>query len=168
MMQNGVISTTTGTLTRLCALDHVFEATGTVTIVVKRGGVDQPITLPIQAVDAELMQALSKPYQPKVPRLSQKIDGVWVKVVDTADPDYQERLGEYNRVQSYVLVLLALAIDIVDDKEQVVWSADNTIHDLPKARDVLKRMGFVDAQLLPIIRAVQELTQAVEDQVSQD
>ena len=161
-------SSATTPLTRLSALDQIFEATGTVTIMVKRAGKDTPITLPIQAIDAEMMQAIARPYQPKVPRISKRIDGAWVNMPDTADPDYQDRLGEFNRVQSYVLVLLALGIDVVDSKEQVVWSADNTIHDLPKAREALRSMGFVDAQLLPIIRAVQELTQAVEDQTSQD
>ena len=164
------MSDTTGTLTRLCALDQLFEATGSVTIMVKRGGKDTPLTLPIQAVDSELMQAICKKYQPpiKKERIFIKETRTYEYVLDTVDPIYVEKMGEFNRIQSYVLVLLALAIDVVDEDGQVVWSADNTKYDVEKARAVLRKMGFVDAQLLPIIRAVQDLTQVIEDEAAQD
>lgn len=162
------MSDTTGTLTRLSALDQLFEATGTVTINVKRAGRDTPIVLPIQAVDSELMNAICRKYQPKIPKDRQKIEGMWTTIIDTANQEYQDKLGEYNRMQSYVLVLLALAVDVTDEHGQVVWSADNTVYDVEKARAVLRKMGFVDAQLLPIIRAVQDLTQVIEEQATQD
>jgi hypothetical protein len=147
-------------LKRLSALDRVFEATGTVTI---QCGANQ-VTLEIQSVDLELVASICKPYLPKPKVHVELVNGKRTIVENRVDSEYQAQMDEYNRVQSYVFACCALMIDIEDKQGRVVWSADNSIHEVEAARRALKDSGMVDAQVVAILTAASNLTQAVEEQ----
>lgn len=153
---------------RLCALDMLFAATGTVDVKVTRKGREATITIPIQSVDNEQADALARPFRPKVPTRREMIGGAWKTIIDDQNQEYQDKLSEFNRISSYVVVFLALAVDICDEAGKVVWSADNTVHDLGAARAAVKRMGLVDTQLVTILRAVRDLTSVNEDAQTSD
>jgi hypothetical protein len=74
-----------------------------------------------------------------------------------------DAVAKYNRLNSYCYVLCALLCDIEDKQGRVVWSADNTIHELEAAIAALRSMGIVDGQLVTVLNAVTALTQAVEE-----
>ena len=146
-------------LTRLSALDKLFDATGEVTL--KCGKHD--VTLPIQAVDLELVDTLCRPYRPK-PKISvAMVNGRRETTAHVAEDEYQTALTAYNRLSSQVYVLCALLCDIEDKQGKVVWSADNSVHDIEAAKQALKDMGLVDSQMVVILNAVQELTRGVEE-----
>lgn len=151
-------------LTRLSALDDLFAATGTVDIKVTRGGKEAYVSIPIQSVDNEMVDALARPYRPKLATRREQIDGQWKTVINEADPAYQDRLGEFNRINSYIWVFCALAVDVMDEKGTVVWSRDNSVHDLEGTRAAMKRMGLVDNQLVAIMTAARNLTAMAEGQ----
>lgn len=164
----GVQMPSPSVVTRLCALDTLFAATGTVDVRVMRNGKDGTITLPIQSVDNEMVEALVKPLRPKLPTRRDMIDGQWKTIINEADPAYQDKMTEYNRAYLCAWAFCALACDIVDETQTVVWSKDNSVHDLPAARAVLRRMGLVENQLLAIMQAARNLTAVVEGQQAQD
>ena len=151
-----------GLPTRLCALDALFEATGTVRLKVTRRGHQETLELPIQAIDNEQVDALTRPLRPKCPTYRDQIGGQWKTVRNEADQDYQDKLAAYNRAQSYTLVCLGLAVDIVDEQDRIVWAADNRVHDLPATRAVLKRIGLTENRLLAAMRALTDLARCVE------
>jgi hypothetical protein len=159
-------------ITRLCALDSLFAASGTVDVKVTRVAngrrVEQKITLPIKSVDNELAESLARPFRPKVPTRRESKNGTWFTIVDEANQEYQDKLSEYNRLNSYVIAFLALDVDICDDSGRVVWSADNGIHDIQAARAAVKKMGLVDNQLVDILKAVRQLTAEVEEAQTSD
>ena len=143
----------TAPLTRLCALDTLFSATGTVEVKVG----SRTLTLPIQSVDVELVQAISgKP--PRAPMYQERRDGVMTRVRDFADPTYMEALEKYNRDQMLVWICLSLNLDICDRHGAVVWSADNSVHNLEGAKAALKEMGLNDAQGIAIFNGARALT----------
>lgn len=153
---------------RLSALDNLFEATGVAAIKVMRGGKEQTLELPIQSVDNEMVEGLVRPYRPRVPVKRELIAGKWTSMVNEYDQEYQDKLAEYNRILSYVLVFCGLSIDIIDELQQVVWSADNQIHDIDAARRVVRKMGLVDNHIVTIMRAIRELTTEIEEQQAQE
>src|SRR5262252_5808987 len=67
-------------LVRISALDKLFEARGEATVKVGK----QTLTLPIQSVDLEQVEALVRPYRPKVPVRRERINGTWTDVVNQA------------------------------------------------------------------------------------
>ena len=77
------------------------------------------------------------------------------------DHVYQEEINQFNRLSSWVYTLVGIDLDIEDDAGNVVWSADNTIHDIDAARRVLTGMGLVDQQMVAILNAAQDLTAVV-------
>lgn len=140
-------------ITRLCALDMLFSATGTVEVKVG----NKTIPLPIQSVDVEDVTALSgKP--PRAPMYQERNNGIMTRVRDFADPTYMDALEKYNRDQMTIWVCLALSIDICNRHGAVVWSADNRVHDLAEAKAALKDMGLVDNQLLAVFQGARRLT----------
>lgn len=153
---------------RLCALDNLFAATGEVKIKVTKGKRETYITLPIQSVDNERVEAMARQYRPKLPTRREQIDGQWKTVINEADQSYQDRMAEFNRVTSYIWVFMALACDIVDESGTVVWSGNNEVRDLDRARAVVKKMGLVDTQLVEIMRAARNLTASIEEEQAQD
>lgn len=143
--------------TRLCALDMLFSATGEVEV--KVGA--RTITLPIQSVDVEAVQALvGKP--PRAPMFIQRVNGVNERVRDLADATYMDTLEAYNRKQMLAWICMGIAMDICDMTGKVVWSADNAVHDLDGARMALKQLGIVDNQILCIFKAIQALTDSMQ------
>ena len=154
----------TAPLMRLCALDSLFAATGTVDVKITRGGKSSNVTLPIQSVDNELADALAKKYRPQVPTRQSMKNNIIRTIIDDTNQEYQDKLAEFNRISSYIIVFLALAIDICDHTGNVVWSADNSTHDVEATRAAVKRMGLVDNQLVAILRAVRDLT-AINEEV---
>jgi hypothetical protein len=150
-------------ITRLCVLDALFDATGTVRLKVTRRGREETLELPIRSVDNELVDSMTRSLRPKCPTYRDQINGQWKTVRNEADQDYVDKLAEYNRAQSYTLVCLGLCVDIEDEQQRVVWSADNRVHDLPATRAALKRIGFTDNHLIATIRAIQDLTRFVEE-----
>ena len=151
-------------LTRLSAMDRLFEAVGEVTV---RCG-SREVTVAIQAVDLELVESLCRPYKPK-PKIVVELDkGQRIRTIDLADERYQDALAAYNRLNSYVYVLCSLMCDIEDKRGKVVWSADNSIHDVEAGKEALKDMGLVDNQLVAILNAASNLTQVVEAQQVED
>jgi hypothetical protein len=146
-------------ITRLCALERLFEARGTVEVKVGARTLD----IPIKAVSTEEVEALGKPFRPVPPTRSQLEQGKRIIVQDLANSDYQEKLADYNRLSSYIYVLLALDIDVLDEAQRVVWSADNSVHDVEAGRRVLKHMGIVDNQLITILNAAAALTRGQEE-----
>lgn len=150
-------------LTRLCALDTLFSATGVVDV--KVGA--KTISIPIQSVDVEAVQALAgKP--PRPPMFQERRDGVTARVRDFADPTYMDSLEAYSRNQMLIWTLCALGIDVCNRQGAVVWSADNTVRDLPGAKVALKEMGLVDNQLLSVFTASRALTDSTAQTVNQD
>jgi hypothetical protein len=147
-------------VTRLCALDRLFEATGEVAVQCGK----RTITLPIQAVDLELVESICRQYKPKPKVRSELVKGVRHVVTDTTGEEYQEALVEFNRTNSYAYVLCALGCDVVDKEDKVVWSADNSVHDLEAARKALKAMGIVDNQLVIILNAASNLTKVADEE----
>jgi hypothetical protein len=147
-------------LLRLSALEKLFTAVGEVTI--RCGSKD--VTLPIQSVDLELVESLCRPYRPKPKVHVELVGGKRVIVENQVDSAYQEQLADFNRLNSYCYVLCALLCDIEDKNGKVVWSADNSIHEIEPARDCLKAMGMVDSQLVAVLNAASNLTQVVEEQ----
>ncbi len=144
---------------RLSALDRLFEASGDVTV---RCGKHE-VTLPIQAVDLELVESLCRPYRPTPKTSVALVNGRRETTFLVADQEYQDKLTAYNRLNSVVYVLCALQCDIEDKAGKVVWSADNSVHEIEAARQALKDMGLVDNQLVAILNAAQALTQVVEE-----
>ena len=150
-------------ITRLCALDVMFSATGTVEVKVG----SKTITLPIQSVDVEEVTALSgKP--PRPPMFQERRDGVTTRVRDFADPTYMDAMERYNRDQMTIWVCMALAVDICNRQGTVTWSADNSVHDLAGAKVALKEMGCVDNQLLAVFTSARALTQSTTETRTQD
>lgn len=147
-------------LKRLSALDKLFEATGEVTV---RCGV-RDITLPIQAVDLEMVESLCRPYRPQPKVVLGLENGVRTRTRDLTDPGYLDNLAIYNRTNSYVYVLCALLCEVTDKQGKVVWSADNSVHDVDGGMKALKDMGIVDNQLLAILTAASNLTRVVEEE----
>lgn len=150
-------------VTRLCALDRLFAAQGTVEV--KAGA--RTIPLPIQAVDNELVEQLNGA-KPAPPTRSELRNGRTHVIVNETNPAYMKALDDYQRDFGYVYTLCALAVDVVDAHDQVVWSADNSVHDLPAAKDVLRRMGLVDNQRAAILNAALNLTRIVEEGQASD
>jgi hypothetical protein len=157
-LRRGAFANGTGPLTRLCALDRLFAATGTVEVKVGT----RTVIVPIRAVSNEDVEALMTEHRPVPPTRSQLENGKRIIIENQADPSYQGKLVEYNRLSSYAYVLLALDIDVLDAQEHVVWSADNRVHDLDNARQALKSMGLVDNQLVTILTAASALTRTEE------
>jgi hypothetical protein len=153
----------TGPLTRLCALDVLFRATGSVDIKVG----SKTLAISIASVDVEDVTALAgKP--PRPPMFQERRDGVMTRVRDFADASYMDALERYNRDQMTIWVCLAIAIDICNRQGAVVWSADNATHDLAGAKSALKEMGLVDNQLLAVFQAARALTESTQQVASQD
>lgn len=150
-------------VTRLCALDRLFAAQGVVEV--KAGA--HTIALPIQAVDNELVEQLNGA-KPAPPTRSELRNGRTHVIVNETNPAYIKALEDYQRDFGYVYTLCALSIDVVDTRDQVVWSADNSVHDLQAAKDVLRRMGLVDNQRATILNAALNLTRIVEEGQASD
>jgi len=149
-----------GTITRLSALDKLFTATGEVRVQCGK----KTVALPIQSVDLELVESLCRPFKPK-PKVHVELNNGRRTIVENlVDSGYQDQLAEFNRLSSYAFVCCGLLCDIEDKQGKVVWSADNTVHDLLAAKQVLKDMGIVDTQLVAILNAVSALTQAIEEE----
>ncbi len=145
-------------LTRLCALDTLFSATGFVDVKVG----SHTIPVPIISVDIEVVQALAgKP--PRAPMFINRQNGVNERIRDVADPTYMDTLEAYNRNQMIIWVCLGIAADICDKTGKVVWSADNSIHDLAGAKAALHEMGMVDNQLLAVFQGIRRLTDSVSE-----
>lgn len=146
-------------LTRLSALDRLFEAHGEATV--RCGARD--LTLPIQSVDLEVVERFCRPYRP-IPKISTAlVNGRRETVAHLAEPEYQDKLADYNRKNSFVYVLCALLCEVTDKQGTVVWSADNSVHDIEGGIAVLKEMGIVDNQLLAVLTAASNLTRVVEE-----
>lgn len=146
-------------LKRLSALDKLFEATGTVTIQCGK----KTVTLEIQSVDLELVESLCRPFKPKAKVHVELNNGKRTIVENFSDSNYQDQLADFNRLNSYAFCLCALLCDIEDKHGTVVWSVDNSVHDLLAAKQVLKDAGIVDGQLVTILNAASALTQVVEE-----
>jgi hypothetical protein len=145
-------------LVRLCALDTLFNATGTVEV--KVGSHTQII--PIQSVDAEEVQAImGKP--PRAPMFIHRVNNENQRVRDLANPQYTDELEVYTRTQMLVWICCAIAVDIVLKSGTLVWSADNSVRDIAGAKQALKEMGLVDNQLVTIFRAAQQLTEQAQE-----
>lgn len=161
----GVTTNGTGPLRKLSAVDTVFSATGTALIKVTRGSQETVLELPIQSVDVEEVTAMVG-NGPKVPM---RATGDRPKFVeDPSNPDYIRAQGIHTRRFLIAMACFGLLLDIEDEQGVVVWSADNSIHNLDAARTALKKMGLVDNQLTAITKAITELTQIVEETVTSD
>ena len=155
----GLVSDSPQRLTRLSALDRLFSASGVVTLTMtqeSRGS--HSVEIPIKSVDNEEAEVLCRPYRPKPVLKREMIQGKWTTVIDEVNQEYQDKLNEYNRLFSYVWILLGIDIDVLDSSGEVVWSADNAIKQVQPARDALKQMGLVDAHIMTIMRAIRDLT----------
>lgn len=151
-------------LARLCAIDTLFTAQGTVNIKVGQ----RIVTLPVQSVDTEVIDAFVRAYRPVPPTRTQLENGRRVVIENQADRTYQEKLTEYNRIWLLAVAFHGLAIDIVDAMDHVVWSADNVVHDLPATRAAVKKMGLVDNQLSDIVKAINDLTKFADETQGRD
>src|SRR5207245_2397558 len=102
----------------------------------------------IRAVSMETVEEICKPYRPTQRTSAPMRNGKRMAIDPTTDHVYQQRINEFNRLSSWVYTLVAIDLDIEDDAGNVVWSADNTIHDVDAARRVLTGMGLVDQQMV--------------------
>ena len=146
-------------VTSLCALDRLFDATGTVKVKVGT----QTRTLPIQAVDLEQVEALCKPFRARPTVKRDQVGGKWVTIIDEANENYRDALARYNMLYTYVHACCGLAVDIRNAQREVVWSVDNRTHDVEQAIKALKDMGFVLNHAVTVNRAINELTAFVEE-----
>lgn len=144
----------------LCALDRLFDATGTADVKVGT----RMLQLPIQSVDLEEVEALCKPFRPKPPIKRDQVNGKWVTIVDEANEGYRDALTRYNMLYAHVTACCGLALDIRNAQREVVWATDNHIHDVEQAIKALKDMGLVLNHVVTINRAINELTAFVEEQ----
>lgn len=167
-MPDAESKTDTQVIQRLSVLDTLFEASGFAAIKVMKHGQERIWNLPIQSVDNEMVEALARPFRPKVPIKRELLAGKWTTVTNEFDLEYQDKLAEYNRAMSYLLVFCGMAVDICDEHQAVVWSADNQIRNLDEAKRIVKRMGLVDNHIVTIMRAIRELTAEVEETQASD
>lgn len=163
-LQDNGIASKVAPVTVLCALDRLFDATGVAEV--KVGA--KTLTLPIQAVDLEHVEALCRPFRPKVPTKRDMIAGQWKTIIDEANESYRDKLTEYNMLYAHTTACFGLAVDILNARREVVWSADNSVHDVQQAVKALKDMGLVLNQVVSLNRAINELTALVQDQQLQD
>ena len=159
---------TTKAIQRLSALDNLFEAEGIAQVKVTRGKREVTLELPIQSIDNEVIETAAKPFRPKTPVRREMVQGKWVSVIDEQNQEYQDKMSEYNRVLSYLMIFHGLAIDILDEQGSVVWSADNTIQNFSEARRIARKMGLVDNHMVSIMRSIRQLTADVEEEQSRD
>jgi hypothetical protein len=150
----------TAPITRLSVLDKLFEARGVAKV---RVGA-RLLELPIQAVDAEQVEALCRPYRPRIVVKRERIDGQWQDVRNLADERYQDALTHYNLVYTHVNALCGLCVDIADAAGNIVWAADNSVHNVPAALEALKAMGLVLNHLVSLNQAIMNLTRYEEEQ----
>ena len=153
---------------RLSALEKLFDSTGIATVKVTKGTKEVLLSLPIQSIDNEIVEAMARPFRPRVPIKRLHIDGKWRDVISDQDPEYLDKMAEYNRTLSYLMIFHGIAVDICDETNNVVWSADNQTHDLGEARRVAKKMGLVDSHVVTIMQAIRELTSAEEEGQAQE
>ena len=165
---NGQGAAALALMSRLAVEDAPFGATGVAKVKVTKQGQVRTLAIPIKSIALEDVEKVVAPLRPKVPTYRDNIKGKWVTVTNEADDAYQQRLVAYQKALSHAWVLMALDLDVVDGTGQVVWSRDNTVQHLDAAVKALKDMGLVDGQLVAIFRAVQELTQDVQEQTDSD
>lgn len=157
---NGMYTTTPLPITTLCALDKLFDATGIAQV---RVGT-KLLAIPIQSVDLEFVEALCKPFRPRAPIRRENIQGKWETVKDMANEEYTDKLTHYNMMYAHVTACCGMALDIKNASREVVWSADNRIHDVEQAIKALKDMGLVLNHIVTINRAINDLTTYVEEE----
>lgn len=156
---NGTQASEAIPITALSALDKLFDASGTAEVRVGK----KLLAIPIQSVDLEFVEALCKPFRPRAPVKSDHIQGKWVTVQDLANVDYTDKLTHYNMLYAHVTACCGMTLDIRNANGEVVWSADNRVHDVEQAIKALKAMGLVLNHIVSINRAINGLT-AYEEQ----
>ena len=147
-------------ITALCALDKLFDASGTANV---RVGT-KLLAIPIQSVDLEFVEALCRPFRPKAPIIREHIQGKWETVKDVANEGYTDKLTHYNMLYAHVTACCGMMLDIRNASNDVVWSADNKVHDVEQAIKALKEMGLVLNHIVSINRAINDLTTYVEEE----
>lgn len=158
----------TAPVTRLSVHDAPFKSDGVARVKVTKNGKAEWISIPIRAVEVEEVERMVGSLRPKIPTYRDKIDKRWQTVLDEANSEYQAQLAAFQNVFAKAWVLMAISVDVVDASDEVVWSADNSIHDLDKAVKALKDQGLVDNQLMTIFREVQALTDDAQEMRGQD
>ena len=153
---------------KLTVVEAPFYSTGVAEVKVTRGGKEYVMEIPIRAVDLEAVEAFCRNMRPKVPTARDRVNGRWITILDEANHEYQQKLLDYQRILSRVWCLMAIDVDIEDESGNVVWSADNTVHDLNAAIKAMKKMGLVDSQFAAILRAARDLTQFSEEEIDRD
>jgi hypothetical protein len=159
-MSNGTHAAEALPITALCALDKLFDAAGTAQV---RVGT-KLLAIPIQSVDLEFVEALCKPFRPKAPIRRENIAGKWETVKDMANEDYTDKLTHYNMLYAHVTACCGMTLDIRNANRDIVWSANNTIHDVEQAIKALKEMGLVLNHIVTINRAINDLTTYVDEE----
>ena len=162
----------------------VFESSGYVRLKLTTDGVSRFVKVPIRTIDSENIQEFLKGLRPKPRNIRQpikpntdeaarlhRLTGVkintiqWVQLQDLADPDFIEAQDLYNIKAGYVRLLHGLDLNIKNKKGKVVWDKDKVMDgDIEAAIDVLQGMGFTEFHFVDIIRAVNSLTHAMEDE----
>lgn len=162
MPENGTgpVRTEAVPITALCALDRLFDATGVAEVKVG----PRLLQIPIQSVDLEHVEVLCKPFRPKAPIKRDMIQGQWKTIIDEANENYRDALTRYNMLYAHVTACCGIAVDITNGQREVVWSADNRVHDVEQAVKALKDMGLVLNHVIALNRAINELTQFVQEQ----
>ncbi len=157
---NGTHASEAIPVTALCALDKLFDATGTAQV---RVGT-KLLAIPVQSVDLEFIEALCKPFRPRAPIRRENIAGKWETVKDVANEEYADKLTHYNMLYAHVTACCGMVLDIRNAHGDIVWSSDNAIHDVEQAIKALKSMGLVLNHIVSINRAINDLTAYVEDE----
>jgi hypothetical protein len=142
----------------LLELAWLWKKTGTVRLIVPRRGQDTTVVLPIQSVDNELLDALTAPLRPKAPLVHAFAHGPRHRGRVDVDLAHEDAVEVYNMTYALVTVLCGVAVDLADEHDRVVWSADNSMHELDATRQVLQRMGMTTAQVLTLLQAIHTLT----------
>ena len=79
-----------------------------------------------------------------------------------------DELNDYNQRQMLTWVCMAIDLDLCDEHGTVVWSRDNSKHDLEGARKALRALGMTDNQLAAIFKASRDLTDSTQEVRAQD
>lgn len=153
---------------QLTVLDSPFSSQGAAHVRITKGGKTSTLVIPICSVDFESVEALVEHLRPRIPKRREKINNQWVTIIDEADETYIAAQAAYQRALSYTLMLMAMDVDIVDRAGTVVWSADNSVHDLGNARQALRDMGLVESQFVTLLTAIRNLTAMDEQEQEQD
>jgi len=92
---------------------------------------------------------------------------------DFTDGGYKQQIRDYNMRSTYSLVLHGLAVDIVDERGEIVVQSNATrsatiVHDEDKAIQILKAQGLSNDHIDKLYADIRSLTRMEQERIDQD